>query len=344
MEVKRDSNVLEDDDVLNSLLNSANYGTTLLEPQTVLDPKFVKELKLVYSEAFDESCPHNDAKDVANAFKNKLKQMLIDVNQYLASKREFPFLIILEELSEKLDRLSNKDYYYYLTNLSDYQNDLLDAKEDLLDPIKRFMNGDQANIYDSIRKVINGDTSNFDYIDGNELQILKDLLENPKPYTGNLIKDAKAAKDELGKKVLERIDEEKSKAISSIEHVIGDLKSKEEFNDLDKSKQNQIIKPFLEEIDKLQSQRYIAVIRDVKSKTLDILFPKQLNEMIKLSAPVSTGGNVVNEPTPHYIRSTTIKVKYPKSELRTEEDVNEYVEAFRKALLEQISNTKRISL
>jgi hypothetical protein len=77
---------------------------------------------------------------------------------------------------------------------------------------------------------------------------------------------------------------------------------------------------------------------------LDILFPKQLNEMIKLSAPVSTGGNVVNEPTPHYIRSTTIKVKYPKSELRTEEDVNEYVEAFRKALLEQIKNTKRISL
>jgi hypothetical protein len=344
VEVKRDSNVLDDVDVLNSLLNSSNYGSTLLEPQTVIDPKFIKDLKKVYSEAFDESCAHNEAKDVANAFKNKLKQMLIDVNQYLASKRDFPFLTILDEFSEKLERLSNKEYYYYLTNLGDFQNDLLDAKEDLLDPIKRFMNGDQAHIYDSIRKIINSDTSNFDYIEGDELQVLKNLLDNPKPYAGNLIKEAKTAKDELGKKVLERISEEKEIAIAAIEHVVEDLKSKEEFKGLDKPKQKQIIQPFIDEIGKLQDQRYIAIIRDVKSKTLDLLFPRQLNEMIKLSAPVAADSDTVNEPTPHYIRSTTIKVKYPKSELRTEQDVNDYVEAFRKALLEQINNTKRISL
>jgi hypothetical protein len=51
-------------------LNSANHGSTLVEPQTVIDPKLVKDLQ-VYSEAFDESCSFNDAKEVATAFKNQ---------------------------------------------------------------------------------------------------------------------------------------------------------------------------------------------------------------------------------------------------------------------------------
>jgi hypothetical protein len=66
IELKEGSNILEDNSVLNALLNSANHGTTLLEPQTVIDPKLVKDLKQVYSEAFDESCSFNDAKEVAS--------------------------------------------------------------------------------------------------------------------------------------------------------------------------------------------------------------------------------------------------------------------------------------
>ncbi len=344
IEFNKGANILEDDAVLSSLLNSANYGITLIEPQTIIDPKLVKELKQIYSEAFDENCSFNDAKDVANEFKGKIKQMSIDVNQLLARKKEFPFLKNLDEFSDRLERLSEKEYSYFLNNINDFKKELLDSKENLLDPIKRFMNGDQATIYESIRKLIEGDISNFDYIDGDELNILKSLLENPKPYSGNLIKEAKRAKDELGKKVQERISAEKNLAVSTIENIIKDFKTKEEFKGLDKPKQNQIIQPFNSAIEKLENQKYIAIIRDVKSNALDVLLPKQLNEMIKLSAPPDTGGSEPSEPIPHYIASSSIKTKYQKSELRTVDDVNEYVEALRKALIEQINNTKRISL
>lgn len=344
IEIKNGTNVLEDNDVLNALLNSANHGTTLLQPQAVIDPKLVKNLKQIYSDAFDESCPFNDAKDVASAFKTKLKQLQVEVNQLLARKREFSFLKNLEIFAEKLERLSDKEYAYYLTNINDFESELIYAKDFLLDPIKRFMNGDQANIYASIYKVVNGDTSNFDYIDGDELRILKALLDSPQPYAGNLIKEAKYAKDQLGKKVLERIEDEKIEAIKALEQITEDLKTKEEFKKLDAPKQNQIIQPFQDEILKLKSQRYIAVIRDVKSKTFDSLLPKQLNEMMRLSAPVKAGSNELSEPLVHYIRRSSVKVDYAKTELRTIEDVNEYVEALRTALIEQITNTKRISL
>jgi predicted transcriptional regulator len=348
IEIKDGSNVLENDSVINALLNSSNHGNTLLEPQTIIDPKLVKDLKQAYAEAFDESCSFNDAKEVATAFKNKIKQLHDEVKQLLVRKSQFPFLKSVEEFSGTLERLSAKEYAYFLTNLKDFEDTLLDNKEDLIDPIKRFMNGDQVKIYEGIRAFVSSDVSNVDYIDGNEFDLLKALITHPKPYQGNQIKEAKAAKDELSQKVLARIEEEKKKAITAIEHAIGDIKSKEEYNALESSHQNKIVLPFQEEITKLQTQRYIAVIRDLKSKTLDILLPKQLNEMMRLAAPVVVveggGVEVLNEPTPHYIRRTSIKVPFSKTELRTEEDVNDYVEVLKKALLEQINESRRISL
>jgi predicted transcriptional regulator len=44
IEIKKDSNVLDDMDVIQALLNSASYANTLLEPQAVIDQKLVKDL------------------------------------------------------------------------------------------------------------------------------------------------------------------------------------------------------------------------------------------------------------------------------------------------------------
>lgn len=74
------------------------------------------------------------------------------------------------------------------------------------------------------------------------------------------------------------------------------------------------------------------------------LLEQQLNEMVRLATPVDTSGNEVNEPKPHYIRSANIKADYSKTELKTEEDVDEYVEVLRKTLKEHIKNHRRISL
>jgi hypothetical protein len=45
--LKKAQNILEDNSVLNALLNSANHGI-LVEPQTVIDPKLVKDLTGVF--------------------------------------------------------------------------------------------------------------------------------------------------------------------------------------------------------------------------------------------------------------------------------------------------------
>lgn len=344
IEVKKDANVLEDMEVIQALLNSSTFANTLLEPQAVIDPRLVKELKTVYADAFNETCSFNDAKDVANAFKAKLKEMLQEVEQLTAMQAELPFLTGLADFKSFIAKLSNKEYTHYLTQTKEFEDKLLDTKENVLDPIKRFINGDQVKIYRSISTIVKGDRSNLDYIEGEEFNTLQELLSNPKPYAGNLIKEAKEAKDSLEKKVADRISEEKAQAIKAIQHAIEDVKSKEEFSDLVPVNQTKIIQPFEHEINKVQNQRYIAVIRDLKAKTLDTLLPQQLNEMLRLGRPADVEGKTVNEPSPHYIKRTSIKVDYPKTELRTEDDVDEYIDALKKALVAQIKETRRIYL
>ena len=345
IEIKKDANILENEDVLAALLNTANYGNTLLEVQQSFDNKAVKELIKIYQEAFNENCSATEAKEVGNLFKFKLKELQTELTTLLARKREYPFLSILDDFMDNIGQWVKNDYSYFVNNQRTFADKLLDAKEDLIDPIKKFIHGEQARIYDAIKKMMEDDRANFDYIEGTEISILNNLLINPKPFAGNFIREAKTAKDQLTQKVEARVKEEKMKASEAFEAVMKDLKSKPEFQALIETEQNTLLSPFQEEIVKLNHNKFIATIRDIRTNSLERLRSQQLNEMMRLSTRSTHNqeGNI-HESVPQYVRRNTITIRFAKSELQTEADVNEYVEALRKAYIEQIKDTKRIAL
>jgi len=344
IELVQNSNLLDDGSVLNALLNSSNYNYTLLEPQAEIDPRLVKELKQTYADAFNETCPHKEAKDVANAFKIKLAEMLVEINQLLMQKKDYPFLSSLETLSNILEKLTKKEYNYFLTSLSAFEDDLLDHKEKLLDPIKRFWNGEQKNIYDDIKKLVESNTANIGYVEGDEFDTLKTLIHSSTPYKGDGVQLAKAAKDSLTKKVMEAIKKEKEIAVESTKKVLADLQGNYEFNELDVYRQEQVLKPVQEKLSELEESRFIAVIRDIAHIVKDELYNQQLNLIVQLSKPEDSGNGDVKEPPAHYISLSNIKVNFPKTELKTEEDVDEYIETLRKKYKEHIKKNRRISL
>jgi predicted transcriptional regulator len=344
VELKQDSNLLEDEDVLNAFMNASNYGNTLLEPQTEIDPKFVKQLKQLYADAFDESCSAKEAKDVALAFKDRLKQMHVEVNQLLARKHEYRFLSGLQPMSEHLERLTNKDYSYYLISISEFEDKLLDAKEDILDPIKRFMNGNQLEIYNDIKLLVTRNTPNLSYIEGDEFETLQTLIDSQTPYKGNGVQLAKAAKDSLQKKVLDAIAAEKKAFIKKHDEIVANLSEREEFAKL-KEESQKILQPF-EDLKKQVTDTKNHFIANIKNATRDLeedLYPKQLNLMMQLLAPKAEDGKV-SEPQAKYIKRSSIRVDFDKRDLTTEEDVETYLEALKEAYLERIKQNLRITL
>jgi hypothetical protein len=280
---------------------------------------------------------------VANAFKNEIKEIAVGVNQLLARKNEYHFLKTLEDFSEKLDKLSKKEYSYFINNLADFEDNLLDTKEDLLDPIKRFMNGDQVKIYDEVKKLLNSNNANLNFIEGDEVKTLEAILESDTPYKGNGIQLAKASKDSLTKKVLEAIDTEKeifNTKISAIEKAI--LES-EEFGKIDDGQQRQIQKTILDLKKKIIEERFIGNIKDVTRTVDDYLYSDQMNLMALWLTPKTEEGKTEYK-TAKYIKKSNIRVDFVKHELTNEEDVEAYVEALKKAYLERIRQNLKITL
>jgi len=314
----------------------------LLEPQVDIDPKLIKELALVYNDFFDETCPAKEAKEVALAFKNKLSDEFVRLNQLLMSKENYGFLVELLPVIEFVEKLTKKEYTYYLTNVKDFEDNLLDYKESLIDPIKRFWNGDQKKIFDSIRLFFSGNQSNMEYVEGNELTVLNSVLEDKQPYKGDTIKNAKTAKDTLTAKVIKLIDEERKLTEAEIAAAIKRIQTHEDYVSLDDAKKKLVLNPFEEETKKLKEQRFIANLRETKAKVKGKLLEQQLNEMVRLAKPIDT--SVVGEPVAHYQRLNSVRVNFSKTELKTSDDVEKYVEALKTALKELIEQNKRISL
>jgi hypothetical protein len=321
-------------------MNNRYYNNTLLEPQVDIDPKLIKELAVVYNDFFDETCPAKEAKDVALAFKNKLSDEYVKLNQLLMSKENYPFLVELLPVVDFIEKLTKKEYTYYLTNVKDFEDELLDHKEGLIDPIKRFWNGEQKKIFDSIRLFFTGNQSNMEYIESNELTILKAVIEHKQPYKGDVIKEAKAAKDALTAKVIKLIDEERKLTEVEITKAIKRIQTHEDYESLDDTKRKQVLNPFDEESKKLKEQRFIANLRETRAYVRGKLLEQQLTEMVRLAKPIDK----VDEPVVHYLRMNAVKVDFPKNELKTKEDVDKYVEALKKELSDLIKQNKRISL
>jgi hypothetical protein len=338
IEIKQDSNLLEDHQVIDALLISSNYGNTLVEVQRDIDPTLIRELKSLYSEAFDETCPHQEAKEIAIGFKDKLSSLYQDVNGLILNSNNYPFLNLLLPIQEQMRSWVGKDYSYFLLNRSEYEDTLLDAKEDLIDPIKKFMNGDQRKIYDDIQLLVNSDTTNLSFVDGDEMDELRSVISNEKPFVGNLIREAKSTMDSLKNKILEKIKNEKELALERVNNIISHFKEKDEFSQLNDGQKEEVLMPFNSALREIKEERYISNIRNIALKVQDSIEAKQLTELLKLTSKGQEKDDVL------YIKANNIIISYEKRELKTDEDVDEYIETLREKYKDQISKSRRIIL
>ncbi len=302
------------------------------------------------------------------AFKEQLNLMYTKVKGFLNQTHEYHFLNSLHPFAEFLETLKNrKDSNYYFFNIGEFENQLLDYKEDLLDSIQPFMNSEQKNIYDDIKSVIQGNKANLTFVEGDEFKTLEALMDSETPYRGNQIRDAKSAKDQLTNKILQAIDDEKAKFAKVYESVIDAIQSRADFDKLTELQQAEVLQPFnaIKRQVEDRSYRYIAVIRSDIQYIENQLYEKQLNLMSKLLTPKtkptstsSTATNVgakagsdsqtrftVEEPQPkRYIMNNHIHVSYQKNDLTSESDVDEYIQALRDAYLKKIKDNHIITL
>jgi hypothetical protein len=310
VEVRADGNLLEEDNLERALRNSHGHGNLVLEPQIDFTASQVRKLKEFFEDFFDSPPRANEAKALGKETGAALLEMLYQLEPLAAQSSRYPFLNALIPVIELLKGLSSKSYTWHITGLVSQEDTLLDLKEKVIDPIRKFMSGPQKDIFENASKFVQAQEPNFDYIkeasgrQGTENCVqeavdsakhssaciltpdtLLHALADPECFKGNHMQQVKISVDSLQEKVTAQIEVEVSKSRDAAQALKERLCGMAEFVALSLEQQDQITRPFTEFIQSVERQKLIAVIRDNLRRFEESDYQRLLSKMASWAQP-----------------------------------------------------------
>ena len=349
VEVRKDGNILEEDDLEHALLNSRGHANVVLEPQIDFTASHVRHLKEFYEDFFDAPPQVGEAKVLGKDTGIAIQELTGQLKLLVAQADQYPFLNSLVPVVERLEAISRKPYTWYLTELLDQEDELLDLKEQLIDPVRKFMSGPQKDIYSQAKRFIQDQEANFTYIKGDEVAQIRSVLNDPQCFKGKRIQLLKTELDELQGKVDQKVQEVRTQAVETLKVMQSRMQSMDEYKKLPEPRTDELNVPYKELIDDINQQKLIAVINDRMRYFEEQGYQRLLAKMVEMGRPkpeVTGAGSEprVAEPEIEYIPARKLKVSFDKAWLADEADVDEYLESLREALLREIEAGKRIQV
>lgn len=349
LEARSDGAVLERAELAKALNNSHALANILLTPQTEFTSAQIRKAKELYKELFDLPSDGTDARTIGAEWLESTRTLSEDLGKMLAQKAQYPFVVALEPLATKIAAMVGKPATWYITEPAAQEDDLLDAKEEVLDKIRSFMGGAQREIYDDAREFLRDQEANFSYVDATAGEALARVLADPACYKGTAIQSLKSDLYGLKDRVELTVLEERKAVISAVEDCTAKVTQTPEFQALSADDQAHIKRNIDSHKSGLDSVKMIPILRDrANGAKLDLL-PRILAEVERLSRPAAPtqpspgmGEAPVPAPQPTYVNASEIKVGFAKPYLTEEADVEQYVQEMKKTLLEQIRAGKKV--
>lgn len=357
LEVRSDSNVLEDDALERALRNTHGHANVVLEPQVEFTASQVRGLKDFHAEFFDGPAKSGEAKALARETAEAFAALRLELVELHAQTAQFPFLNALEPVLATLKETAAKNANWFITELSRQRDALLDIKEQLIDPLRKFMNGPQKAIFEEASRVVQEQEDNFAYVQGDEAAQIKAALIDPNGYKGNRLQQIKGQLDTLQQKIADQREREAGAATTAINALESRLRGMAEFAALPSDKQAQLVEPFQKATQGIVGQKRIAMIRDLHHRFEEQDYPQLLVQLenwsrpaapIQPNQPASSGSPsspaTISAAQPQIVTGRSITVSFDKAWLADEADLNRYLDALREAWLKEIKDGKRVQI
>lgn len=345
VEVKVDSKVLLDKELENALKNTKGFGNMILEPQMEFTSGQISRLKDFYKSFFDSPPKGNDATSLGKEVKAALEKLHHSLSVQASQKGTYPFLSVLDSWVVKTEQLSKKSFKHFLTDFADTAEELLDAKEDLFDPIKTFMNGSQAEIYQEARQFLTTDGANLQYVDDAAVTQIQSTLSDSNVFRGRGIQDLKTKVDDLRKKTGQKVVDERVAAIDAV------TKLQERFVELPQcvalppDRKQSLLQRIQGVLDRIGSESMIAQIRDTK-RTFEERTYTELLTALEPKEPSTGGGTATTggRTSPSYVGIRELDVPFGKPYLVSETEVEDYLAALKTAMVETVKAGHRVRI
>ena len=347
LELRQGANLLSAHEAGTALSNNRQFSQTIVTLQEQFDAVAVAKLKALHRDLFDQANPGSDAKDVALKFQSSAKDEVAKLEVLASHAATYPFLATLAPVATNLRTLADREWSHCYKDIGSFEKTLLDAKDAVIDPLKQFYSGAKKQIYDDIVTSLRDEEPNLADLIGTEFPELKALIASPAPYKSNALQQAKPKLDALRAKVAAVVKSAREQASTAIGQAADSVRTAADFARLPADQQQAILAPFTAATSSVAAERLVPVIRQVASRVAQELLPAQLQRVAELIAAQrkAAGETPPEGDAPQsYVAAQRIPVRFAKTVIETEADLDAYVAALRAAYATEIKARKRITL
>jgi hypothetical protein len=344
VEIRRNSNLLEGAALEQALRNTHEHPNIVVEPQETPPPPILRKLKEFFGDFFATPAPAGEAKTLGKATAAAMQELLLQLTELAAQKDRYPFLSALDPVVKTVKASADKPYEWYWKELARQRDTLLDMKENIIDPLEKFMGGPQKTIYDEAGAMVQTQQPNFPYLGGDLPQQIETVLRDPQCFRGNRMQQLKSLVDTLKEQLARQMDAEITIAQDTIATLEARLCGMPEYARLGPEQQQTVCAPFTRIKAAIIQNNLIAVIRDTLRRFEESDYPHLLQQVA--SGAASEGTTVPPPPAKPiaYVPIRSVSVSFDKAWLADEDDLDRYLEAMREASLVYLKNGKRIQI
>lgn len=351
VEIQLNGKVLARTEIPGALRNTHSYSAMVVAPQRVFDPKIVNAFRKFVVEFTDDGGLTKDPLELARAGKEHLEEKLSELKT-MRTASPFGFIDQLDEPIKLLTDLVAHKPDWFITDFRD-ADDLLDAKDNAIDPIKAFLHGNQRSIFEDALSFMQTSQSNIAFLPAGATDVVAFALEDPQIFRGNKTQQLGKAVTELEQQLQSLIDTERVAATDWINDYWQQVPGSKAYQEATEAAQKSVTRIAQTVIDRVAHETQIPVLRNQANQFADTIYPGILDELaaanrVLMPTPQQSSQTGGTEPDPTSVKQTVSikKLALPGTGqiLETADDIDEYLDELRDTLLATIHDNKRITL
>src|SRR5699024_1768631 len=258
------------------------------------------------------------------------------------------FIGQLDEPIQLLAALCAHTEEWFITEFKN-ADELLDAKDNVIDPIKQFLNGSQRDIYDEAARFTQRNQSNIVHLPTGAIDVVVQLLDDPKIFRGAKVNELGTAISELESELATLVNQSRADAVVEIQKRWELIPANAAFRNAPQPAQDSVTRRVESVIGRIENETQIPVIQSIAATFAGTTYPEILDTLAAAAAETEAEARPVNEEFPAEPPKQTValnRLHLPGvgEVLETVDDVDRYLDELRQTLLNTINDNKRITL
>jgi hypothetical protein len=284
--------------------------------------------------------------ELAAATKSRL-QSLHDKLKTDQSMFQYPFMDSLSAAVEALAKVCGQADDWYLTSFRAHMDELQDFKSDLIDPIESFLKGQQKKIYDDAAALLRGEQSNLAQVESELPGLIEKLLDDPTIFRGGKMPALNTHVQQLRSALQAAVSAARLATQEAIEKAASAVAASDHFEKATAGAQGSVRRRIQNFKDGIATEKQIVTIKGLISAFHDdvkpALFQILAQEPVQHPHGGSPGKSGDPQPEVKIVSFGSRELDSDIQRIETAADIEDFVDAIRRALKAEIANGTKVT-